>query len=97
MIISLKKQSELTSHYTNILNYIDEKINDIKSTINDNNLKYQYIITKISEVNNMVSDINKKVPEDIVDRLLALGKSEDFDAGLVDGLNGEEYGKSFSG
>jgi len=95
MIVSLKKQSELASHYVDVLNYIDEKINDIKSVLDDNNMKYQYIVTKISEISNTVSSINTKIPEDTVDRLLALGTTNDFDAGLIDGLSGNLYGTSF--
>jgi len=87
MIRSVKSESKLNATYDHVIQYVDEKLNDLKDLLQSNSESYNKLKSEIENIYTVISTINSKVTEDTIDRLNSLGTPDDFDKGLIDGLS----------
>ena len=85
---SLKRKLELNAHLDDIYQYIDEKFNEIKLLVQGIDTKNQILSIKVEDIQIVISTINDKITEDLVDRFNSLGTYEDFVSGFYEALKG---------
>ena len=73
-----------SSEYDNLKTYIDQKYNDFYSLVQSFYESVKDLDSKYTTIMHLVTQINDKLTEDVVDELSNFGTPEDFKQGLYD-------------